>query len=184
MRPTRPQGKHSLSVLLFPPPSVLPLLESCRGFVKTFFLQTVQFSVFTFNKHVTGGIVIAGHFVRCCAVNSFSRSVGHMVKRTASRMSSGCFYPVRSRCLCSEFSQARMACEKSSFLVSCGDKNRLLSHKLRPAANGPYSAAGHRHCSRPDSRSAPRITSRASPSVLEMKKCCNSWPISFVTPNS
>ena len=32
----RPQRKQSLSVLPFPPPFVLPLLESCRGLVKTF----------------------------------------------------------------------------------------------------------------------------------------------------
>ena len=45
----------------------------------------------------------------------------------------------------------------------------MLSSK-RPGANGSYGAAGLRHNARLDSRSAPRITSRASPSVLEITK--------------
>ena len=44
---------------------------------------------------------------------------------------------------------------------------------------GPYRAASLRHCSKPDCRSPPLITSTASP-----KKCCNSWSISFDTPKS
>ena len=32
---------------------------------------------------------------------------------------------------------------------------------------------------KPDSRSAPRITSDVSPSVLVIKKCCNSWSVFF-----
>ena len=58
----RPQRKHSLSVLPFPPPFVLLLLESCRDLVKTFLavsdLQTVQFSIFTFHGFVTTGMVV------------------------------------------------------------------------------------------------------------------------------
>ena len=46
-----------------------------------------------------------------------------------------------------------------------------------PAANGSYRAASLRHCSRPDSRLAPRITPNASPSVLEIEKCRNSWSV-------
>ena len=53
----------------------------------------------------------------------------------------------------------------------------------RPSGvNGTY--ASLRHCSRRGSRSAPRDTSKASPSVLETKKCCNSWSASVVTPKT
>ena len=66
MWPMRPQRKHSLSVLPFPPPLVLPLIESCRGLVKTFlpFLPSkrYKFSIFTFNEFVAAGVVIAGLF--------------------------------------------------------------------------------------------------------------------------
>ena len=78
-----------------------------------------------------------------------------------------------------------MVCERSSILADFGgDKICLLSSRLLPAANGSYKAASLRHCSKPGSRSVPRTISRASPSVLEIKKCCNSWSISFVTLNS
>ena len=74
-------------------------------------------------------------------------------------------------------------CERSSILTTFGgDRICRLSSRLLPAANGSYRAASRRHCSRPGSRSAPRTVSRASPSVLEIKKCCSSWSISFVTP--
>ena len=76
-------------------------------------------------------------------------------------------------------------CERSSILTTFGgDRIYRLSSRLLPAAKGSYRAAGRRHCSRPGSRSAPRTVSRASPSVLEIKKCCSSWSISFVTPKS
>ena len=39
----------------------------------------------------------------CCAVNSPSRSVGHMARRIASRISFGCWCPVRFWCRCSRF---------------------------------------------------------------------------------
>ena len=55
-----------------------------------------------------------------------------------------------------------------------GDKICLLSSRLLPAVNGSHTAASLRHCSKLGSRSAPRTTSRASPSVFEIKKCCNS----------
>ena len=42
-------------------------------------------------------------------------------------------------------------------------------------------AANLRHCSRPGCLSAMRTVSRASPSVLETRKCCSSWPNSIVT---
>ena len=58
----RPQRERSLSVLPFSPPSVLPLLGSSRDFVKTFFFvpdfQTAQFSLFTFHRFVTSGVVV------------------------------------------------------------------------------------------------------------------------------
>ena len=111
----------------------------------------------------------------CWAVNSFSRSVGHMERRTASRMSLGNWSSVRSRWRCSRFSQAWMVRESSSMLAAfVGDKICLQSSRLLPAANGSYRAASLRPCSRPGSRSAPRTISRDSPSVLEIKKCCNS----------
>ena len=62
------------------------------------------------------------------------------------------------------------------------DKFCLLSSRLRSGVNGTYASFGH--SSGPGSRSAPRDTSRASPSVLETKKCCNSWSASVVTPKS
>ena len=78
-----------------------------------------------------------------------------------------------------------MVCERSSMLAAFGgDKICLLSSRLLPAANGPLRAANLRHRSKPGSRSAPRAISRASPSVHEIKKCCNSWSISVVTFNS
>ena len=104
-----------------------------------------------------------------------SRSVGHTESRVASRMSLGNWSPVRSRWRCSIFSQAWMVCERSSIWAAFGgDKICPLSSRLLPAANGSHRAANLRHCSKPGSRSAPRTTSRASPSVLEIKKCCNS----------
>ena len=78
-----------------------------------------------------------------------------------------------------------MVCERSSILAAFGgDKICLLSSRLLPAANGSHKAASLRHCFKPGSRSAPRTISRASPSVLEIKKSSISWSISFVTPNS
>ena len=53
-----------------------------------------------------------------------------------------------------------------------GDRICLLSSRLLPAADGSYRAANLRHCCKPGSRSAPRTISRASPPVLEIKKCC------------
>ena len=50
-----------------------------------------------------------------------------------------------------------------------GDRVCLLSSSLQPAANGSYRAASDRHCSKPGSRSAPRITSTASPSVPDQE---------------
>ena len=62
------QRKHSLSVLLIPPPVVLHSLESSRSLVKTFLpfliFQTIKFSVFTLFELVTAGSVIAGPFVQ------------------------------------------------------------------------------------------------------------------------
>ena len=108
-----------------------------------------------------------------------------MERRIASRMSLGNWSPVRSRCRCSRFSQACMVCERSSILATFGsDKICLLSSRLLPAANGSYKATSLRQCSKPGSRSAPRTTSTASRSVLAIKKCCNYWSISFVTPKS
>ena len=47
--------------------------------------------------------------------------------------------PVRSRCRCSMFSQAWMACERSSICAAfSGDKICLLSSRLLPAANGSH----------------------------------------------
>ena len=78
-----------------------------------------------------------------------------------------------------------MVCERSSILAAFGgDKICLLSSRLFLAANGSYRAANLHHCSKPGTRSAPRTTSIASPSVPEIKKCCNSSSISFVTPKS
>ena len=78
-----------------------------------------------------------------------------------------------------------MVCERSSIWAAFGgDKICLLSSRLLPATNGSYKAASLRHCFKPGSRSALRTISRASPSVLEIKKCSISWSISFVTPNS
>ena len=37
MWPMRPQRKHAVAVLPFPPPFVLSLIRSCRGLVKTFY---------------------------------------------------------------------------------------------------------------------------------------------------
>ena len=103
----------------------------------------------------------------CCAVNFFLMSVGHMERSFASRISLGSWTTVRSRCLFSKFPQAWRTCERSPMLVTLGgDKLCLLSSKLRPAANGSYRAASHRHCSRAVSQSSPRITSKASPSIL------------------
>ena len=179
------------STLLPLPPLVLLLPESCQGLVKTFlpFLNSKSYnspSSLSTNSSLLASrfpiIIGAGPRVRllsfvtmcalicaeagnkcCCAVNSLSRSVGHMESRLASRMSFGNWSPMRSRCRCSRFSQARMACERSSSLAAFGgDKICLLSSKLLPAANGSYKAANLRHCSRPGSRSAPRTTSRAS----------------------
>ena len=65
-----------------------------------------------------------------------------------------------------------------------GGKFCLLSSRLRPAANKSNRAVRLRHCSRRGSRSVPRDTSRASPSVLETKNSCNSWSMSVVTPTS
>ena len=107
-----------------------------------------------------------------------------MEKIIASRMSLGNWSPVRSRWRCSKIHQAWMVCGRSSMLAAFGgDKISLLSSRLLPAANGSYRAASLHHCSNPVSRSAHRTTSRASPSVLEIKKCCSSWS-SSVTPNS
>ena len=163
-------------------------------------VQTVQFSILAFHEFVTAGITIAGLVIQISHHHRkrttgeivddchdvwphlrvawkqvlLSRSVGHMEMRIASRMSLGNWSPVRSRCRCSQFSHAWMLCTRSSiWAASGGDKICLLSSKLLPAANGSYRAAGLLHCSRPGSRSAPRITSRASPSILEIKKCCN-----------
>ena len=58
----------------------------------------------------------------------------------------------------------------------------LLSSRLRSGVNGTH--ASFRRSSGPGSRSGPRDTSRASPSVLETKKCCNFWSASVVTPKS
>ena len=64
-----------------------------------------------------------------------------------------------------------MVCERSSIWAAFGrDKICLLSSRLLPSANGAYTAANLRHCSKPGSRSAPQTISRASPSVLEIKK--------------
>ena len=82
------------------------------------------------------------------------------------------------------FLRVETACERSYIWVTFGgNKICQLSSKLRPAANGWYRAASHRHCSRPDSRSDPRVASSASPWVLEIKKCCNFWSF-FDTPRS
>ena len=65
--PMRSQRKHSLSVLPFPPPSVLPLTESCRGLVNFLAVsdfQTAQFPNFAFNEFVAAGVVVAGLFVQ------------------------------------------------------------------------------------------------------------------------
>ena len=101
----RPQRKHSLSILPFPPP---------LDFLAVPDFQAVQFSIFTSHRFVTtsmkvaifitqishhpwsntaGTVVENCHNVRffcpksgnkcCCAVNSFSRYVGHSERRIA-----------------------------------------------------------------------------------------------------
>ena len=162
IRPMRPERKHALSVLPFPPPLVLPVLESCWGLVKTFlpFLISKRYSspsslstnssllarwllssslkcpiIFGARSQVRllitvtmRAFICAQSGNKCCAVNSFSRSVGHVERRIASRMSSGNWSPVRSRCRRSRFSQVWMACERSSVLALFGgDKICLLS---------------------------------------------------------
>ena len=80
----------------------------------------------------------------------FSKSVGHIERRRASRMSSGNWSPVRYRWRCSKISQAWMVCARSSILAAFGgDKICLLSSRLLPAANGSQRAANFRHCSLP-----------------------------------
>ena len=66
-----------------------------------------------------------------------------------------------------------------------GDKICLLTCKLRPAANESHSAA-FVFASVPDLIPVQlhELLSRASPSVLEIKKCCNSWSFSFATPDT
>ena len=96
--------------------------------------------------------------------------MGHVERGIANRVSLGNWFPVRSRCRCSRFSQAWIVCERSSILTTFGgDRICRLSSRLIPAAKGSYRAASRRHCSRPGSRSAPRTVSRASPSVLEIR---------------
>ena len=109
------------------------------------FLVT-KLTIFTFHELVPSGIVIDCLFLHwgrprvrllmtvtictlicalpgnrcCCDVNSPLRSVGHMERRIASRISFGSWYPVRFWCRCSRFHQARMVSEKSSILVAFG----------------------------------------------------------------
>ena len=206
------QRKHSLSALPFPSTVVLLLVVSCPDFGETFlpFLISKRYnppSLLSMDSSLPASQLLASSFKfpiiigacvtmcalictwsgnkTCCSVNSLSRTVGHMERRIASRMSFDNWSPVRSRCCCSRFSHAWMACERSSLLaVFGGDKICLLSSKLLPAASESYRAASLRYCSKPGSRSAPQTTSIASPSVLEIKQCCNSSSISLVTPKS
>ena len=164
MWPKRSQREHSLSVLLFHP---LPFAQIMPRFGEDSLAvsgsQTVQFSILTFDELVATGIVIAGIFIQTshhhwskttgatvddcdsvcphlCVVSktdaavlsTLSRSVGHMERRMSMSHIFAC-----SWCLCSRFSQAWIACEKSPVLETFGgDKIYLLSSKLRPPANG------------------------------------------------
>ena len=76
----RPQRKHSLSVLPFPPP--LPLLGSWRDLVENLLavpdFQAVQFSTFTFHRFVTTSIKVA-KFVAQISHHHWSKTAGTAV---------------------------------------------------------------------------------------------------------
>ena len=77
-----------------PPPVVLPLVESFRGLVWSKAASATVDDCHDARPHLC---VVKKQC--CCAVYSISRSVGHMERRVASRMSLGNWSPVRSRCL-------------------------------------------------------------------------------------
>ena len=197
----RPQRKHTLSVVSFPPP--LPLLIRTRfseNLLAAPDFQAVQLSIFTFHRFVIVSMMIAffvtqishHHWsktasatVNCCAVTSFSRSVKHMESKIASRMPLDNWSPVR-------FSGDVVP----KFPLGWCAGGRLfwrLSVETRSACCRPDFSTNLCHCSKPGSRSAPRTTSRASPLVLEIKKMLQilvhlvrhtEWSISSVTLNS
>ena len=105
--------------------------------------------------------------------------------------------------------QARMVCEKSSIRAAFGGEQDVPAVVHTPpscywviwrsqtwfsfSSSDNFQSFGHMEepisAVAPNlllvcSRSAPRTISRASPSVLEIKNCCNSWSISFVTLSS
>ena len=71
----------------------------------------------------------------------FPRSMGHIERRIASRMSLGNSHQCVSLCRCSKISQAWMVRESSSIWAAFGgDKICLLSSRLLQAANGSWRA--------------------------------------------
>ena len=116
-------SRTATSAVFFGETVVLPLIGSCQGLVKTFLLLLISKRYNSPSSPPTSLSPLevsigAGPRLRllmtvtmcadicaqsgnkcCCAVNSLSRSVGHMERRIASRMSLGNWSPVHSRCL-------------------------------------------------------------------------------------
>ena len=174
-------------------------------------LQAVHFSIFTFHEFVTTGTVtvnaqISHHHrskttgatvddcfdvgLHLCVVWKRVLLCRHLFLKvcgTHGEEQIACLWVTGLQCVLGvvvrDFLRLGWCARGCLFLAAFGgDKTCLLSSRFLPAAKGFLRAANLRCCSKPGSRSAPRTTSRASPSVLEIKKCCNSWSISFVIP--
>ena len=105
---------------------------------------------------------------------SFTRSVGHREKNRKSHVFGllvSSAFPVS---LFKVFPSSNSVREVV-YLGGCWWRQNLIAVvRTLPKCSD---AASLRHCFRPDSRSAPRSIFRASSSVLEIQKCCNSWSI-------
>ena len=105
-----------------------------------------------------------------------------MERRIASRLSLDSWSLVRFRHLCVRVIPDLNSVREIVYFRSFWTKQKLSAF-VQTSSNFQWVTQRYkcvRQCSPRDSRSASRITSRASPSVLEIKKRCNSWSLSSV----
>ena len=171
--------------------------------------QAVQFSIFTFHRFVTTSMKVAV-FITQISRHHWSKTAGtavdnchnvslrlckireqillgcqHLFKVSGAHGEKNSQSHVFRQVVSSAFSMALFqnfpSLDGVREVVNFGS---LWRRQDLPTADGSQGAANLRRFSKPGSRSAPLTISSASPSILEIRKCCNSWSISFVTPNS